>query len=161
MRLSELENDPHAVINGIGLGCRICVALSDHCAGFDLRLHFHGSPSFWSSYVYGTGLENDPPGVSNGIGLGCRICVGLSDGCAGFDVRLHFHGSPSFWSSYVYGTGNGTLAVKEHDCHGGIALAHQPWSVPFMDRYPCQFFRTVSYPKGLCQANCVNTKLTP
>src|SRR5438093_770940 len=37
----------------IALGCRIYVALSK--TGFDVRLHFHGSPSFWSSYVYGTG----------------------------------------------------------------------------------------------------------
>ena len=85
------------------------------------------------------------------VALVCRICVGLNQvphycNLAGFDVRLHFHGSPSFWSSYVYGTGNGTVAVKEHGCHGGIALAHQPWSVPFMDRDPCQFFRKVSYP---------------
>jgi hypothetical protein len=100
------------------------------------------------------------------IGLVCRIVVGLSRvpnyyNLAGFDVRLHFHGSPSFWGSYVYGTGNGTLAVKGHGCHGGIAFAHPPWSVPFMDRDPCQFVRTVSYPKGLCQAICVHTKLIP
>jgi hypothetical protein len=87
----------------------------------------------------------------NGIALGYRRCVALRYGrgnCnTGFDLRLHFHGSPSFGSSDVYGTGNGTLAVKERSCHGGIALAHQPWSVPFIDRDPFQFFRKVSYPK--------------
>ena len=103
--------------------------------------------------------------LPNAIALGCRICVALSQvpaylNLAGFDVRLHFHGSPSLWSSYLYGPGNGTLAVKEHGCYGGIACAHQPWFVPFMDRDPCQFVRTVTYPKGSCQANCVHTKLT-
>ena len=86
------------------------------------------------------------------IGLGYRTCVGLSRvpnyyKLAGFDVCLHFHGSPSCWSSYVYGTGNGTLAVKEHGCHRGIALAHQPWTVPFMNRDPCQFSTKVDHPK--------------
>jgi hypothetical protein len=41
---------------GIALGCRIVVGLSrvpNYCnlAGFDVRLHFHGSPSLGSSYV--------------------------------------------------------------------------------------------------------------
>ncbi len=76
------------------------------------------------------------------IGLGYLTRVGLSRvphyyNLAGLDVRPHFHGSPSCWSSYAYGPGNGTLAIKERGCHRGIALAHQPWAVPFMDRYPC------------------------
>ena len=39
--------------NGIGLGYRSCVGLTQvlyyYCnlAGFDVRLHFHASPSFW------------------------------------------------------------------------------------------------------------------
>ena len=107
---------------GIALGCRTCVALTHvphYCSG---------------------GYD---------IALGCRTCVALTRVpdyySAGFDVRLHFHASPSLGSSYVYGTGNGTLAVKGRGCHGGIALAHQPWSVPFMGRYPCQSSRKVSY----------------
>jgi hypothetical protein len=30
---------------------------------------------------------------------------------------------------------------------GGIALAHQRWAALLIDRYPCQLFRKVSYPK--------------
>ena len=39
--------------NGIGLGYRSCVGLAQvpyyyyNLAGFDVRLHFHVSPSFW------------------------------------------------------------------------------------------------------------------
>jgi hypothetical protein len=97
-------------------------------------------------------VKPDLHAAAYGSALVCRIVVGLSRvpdyyNLAGFDVRLHFHASPSLGSSYVYGTGNGTWAVKERGCHGGIALAHQPWSVSFMNRDPCQFFRKESCPK--------------
>ena len=66
MRLSLVETFAlvnlvlHAAAYAIALGCRIVVGLSRvpnyyNLAGFDVRLHFHGSPSFWGSYVYGTG----------------------------------------------------------------------------------------------------------
>jgi hypothetical protein len=81
--------------------------------------------------------------------LGYRCYVDLRYGyrkLTGFEIGPHLHNSPSLWSSYVYGTGYGTSAFKERGYNRGIALAHQPWSAPFIDRYPCQFFRKVSYP---------------
>jgi hypothetical protein len=66
VRLLELENyflvylvlsDYYVAVSFVALSNRTpdyyvvvsCVALSNPLAGFDVRLHFHASPSFWGS----------------------------------------------------------------------------------------------------------------